>query len=527
MWTVAVSMLNAMSIVSLISLFAKLSFILLLLILILGLLRHESAARRLFVAQLSVLALLLLPVIWHFLPSSHIALPLAWSALTDLPLTLPDLPGLSYFTAAPVAEISAFSWTKFLIIAYASVASILLLRVIISIFRLYRLRVALPYQPSSEISVHTQQQWQNCLTRLCHLYGIKRPVQLIISDRIRSPLSWGIFRPVIMVDYHTSYHFEPDDVLTHELAHIAHFDWISLTLARLAAALYWFHPLVWLMLKQLSFNMECATDDTVLNSGATPSTYANTLMRISQHANTSELAATPLATKGKSLVARIISILEPQQQREAVSKKAWLTSVLATVVLALPLGTLTFIGEQIVWPSTLFAQTQYLNTEAGIKAAEELDKLNNPNFNALAAALRAGNYEIRHSLHVASFRQRAAIAPLVLALHDDKPKLRQLALWGLSEMQFPETAPVIARFLIDQDPSVRAEAVRALGDMHDNTWTPNIIALLKDKHALVRASAAHALGDLADPRSINALKAGLNDTHADVLEEIQWALREM
>jgi hypothetical protein len=516
-----------MQIGGMILLVSKITFVLLLLLLALALLRHESAARRTLATQLSLFALLLLPLLWGVLPSTELALPLAWSALTDAPLVIPDLPGIAWFAPAPEISDSAFSWVKLCLFTYAFIASVLMLNIFWNIYRLNRLPARLPRHLSTEIRLEAQLAWQNSLAKLCQLYAIRRPVRLLISDHVRSPISWGIFHPVIMVDVTTINHFPPDDVLRHELAHIANFDWLSLIFGRVICAIYWFHPLVWLMFRHLTFNMECKTDDVVLTRGATASDYAQTLMQISQQAHAPEPAATPLAGRGRSLVTRLIAILEPATQRQAVSTRMWGWSVFATIAIVFPLGSLAFIGEQISWPDALFKNTAHANVRAGKTAADELDKLNNSNFTTLAQALRTENYEQRHAIDIASFRQRAAIAPLVLALHDTNPKVRRLALWGFGEMRFNETGAVIALMLKDRDALVRGEAARALAELQDTAWTMHIIPLLQDTNAFVRASAAHALGDLRDPRSSAALKAGLHDKHADVLEEIRWALEQV
>jgi hypothetical protein len=516
-----------MQIGGMILLISKISLVLLFLLLALALLRHESAARRTLATQLSLIALLLLPLLWGLLPSTKIVLPLAWSAITDAPLVIPDLPGIAWFAPMPLIESDAFPWVMLCLAIYFFVASLLMLSIFWSIVRLHRLPARLPRQLSTEIRLEAQLVWQEKLTELCQLYSIRRPVRLLISDHVRSPISWGLFHPVIMVDVTTINNFPPDDVLRHELAHIANFDWVSLILGRVICALYWFHPLVWLMFRHLTFNMECKTDDVVLTRGATASEYAQTLMQISQQAQAPEPAATPLAGQGRSLMTRLVAILEPQTQRHAVGTRLWVWSVLATIIITFPLGTLAFIGEQITWPDALFKNTAHVGVHAGKMAADELDKLNNPNFTTLAQALRSENYEQRHAIDIESFRQRAAIAPLVLALHDTNPKVRRLALWGFGEMRFNETGPVIALMLKDSDALVRGEAARALAELQDTAWTMDIIPLLQDTNAFVRASAAHALGDLRDPRSSAALKAGLHDRHPDVLEEIRWALSQL
>jgi HEAT repeat protein len=262
-------------------------------------------------------------------------------------------------------------------------------------------------------------------------------------------------------------------------------------------------------------------------------------MQVSKQADAPHSSVNALAARGKTLMARIMAILEPHRQRAAVRKSTWVVSVIISIVILLPLAAISLTGEQLRWPHALFAQTQHLSngdssgTEnsdknlAGNLAANELDKLHNPNFTALALALRRADFQNRHALEVASFKQRAAIPALVLALHDQRAPVRRLALWGLSEMRFQETAAVIAIMLNDQDPFVRAEAARALGDFAPRHWSLRITALLQDPHPFVRANAAHALGDLADERSLPALQRSLNESDPAALAEIQWAIAEM
>jgi beta-lactamase regulating signal transducer with metallopeptidase domain len=475
-----------------------------------------------------MLGLLALPLVWSLLPSAAVALPLAWSAVTDAPLVLPDLPGLAVLAAPPSGDVDGVAAPAVLVWVYAVVAGLLLLQWGIATVRLARLkrpRAAVVAEGPHGDAAH--RHWLATLEQLRAAFGIQRPVQLLVSDQVRSPISWGVLRPVILVDTVTLESVVPDDVLRHELAHIARLDWLSLMLARIVVALYWFHPLAWLMLRQLQFNMECATDDAVLKAGGLPSGYAKTLVTISQLAHRPERWATPLAAQGRTLTTRIMGILEPHRQRQPVSSRSWMLGVLATLAITLPLGSVALVGEQYRWPQTLFVQPAQLANGAGLTAADALDHLGNPNYTALARALRLGDFEQRHALTSDSFKQRAAIAPLVLALHDANASTRRLAMWGLGEMRFAETGPVIAAMLNDTEPLVRAEAARALAELQNRAWIFHIVPLLQDTQPVVRANAAHALGDLADPRSLPALQLALPDRNDKVESEVRWAIREV
>ncbi len=74
-----------------------------------------------------------------------------------------------------------------------------------------------------------------------------RGCALLMSEDCPGPMTWGVFRPVIML---------PDEaldwpaerlatVLRHELAHVRRRDGLAQALALIACALYWPNPLVW------------------------------------------------------------------------------------------------------------------------------------------------------------------------------------------------------------------------------------------------------------------------------------------
>jgi HEAT repeat protein len=170
-------------------------------------------------------------------------------------------------------------------------------------------------------------------------------------------------------------------------------------------------------------------------------------------------------------------------------------------------------------------------TSPGQAAAAALDRLGDPHSRALASALRSREWSRRAPPppQKQTFNQPAAIEPLRLALGDPDPRVRRIAVWGLSEMRpAPEQlAPSVARLLEDPDPAVRAQAARALGEFGSRDHTARITNLLREPSARVRVEAAHALGDLQDPASRPALQAALSTPDAEVRSKVRWALRRV
>ena len=73
-----------------------------------------------------------------------------------------------------------------------------------------------------------------------------------------------------------------DVVLAHEIAHLAGRDPLRHVAARLAVALYWFHPLAWMAARQATVAREQACDEAVLALGTRPSAYARVLLELAE-----------------------------------------------------------------------------------------------------------------------------------------------------------------------------------------------------------------------------------------------------
>ena len=97
-------------------------------------------------------------------------------------------------------------------------------------------------------------------------HPIRRRVRVRCSDRVDSPLTYGLLRPVILLPKT----LDRSDVsrlafvLTHEMAHIRRFDALSKLLLAAAACLHWFNPLVWWMAREAGRTLELCCDARVV-----------------------------------------------------------------------------------------------------------------------------------------------------------------------------------------------------------------------------------------------------------------------
>jgi TonB family protein len=124
-------------------------------------------------------------------------------------------------------------------------------------------------------------------------------------------------------------------VLLHEQAHIDRRDPLWNLTAQLTRAIYWFHPLVWLVLRQLHSERERACDDAVLASGVRPSDYATHLLACARLA-ASTVPGLPMAHS--NLAMRVEAVLAPALPRAPVSTAQRALLVVACSALLIPLA---------------------------------------------------------------------------------------------------------------------------------------------------------------------------------------------
>jgi beta-lactamase regulating signal transducer with metallopeptidase domain len=141
-------------------------------------------------------------------------------------------------------------------------------------------------------------------------------------DSGRGPMTWGLFRPVILLPKESASWSRERlvTVLRHELAHVARRDSLTQVLTLIGCALYWPNPLVWLGARALRREAEMAADDAVLVSGVRPSTYASELLQIARDCRNRSTVLLPVAMAAPSaLEARVKSVLAPTQSRSGVT----------------------------------------------------------------------------------------------------------------------------------------------------------------------------------------------------------------
>ena len=190
--------------------------------------------------------------------------------------------------------------------------------------------------------VLTDSGWNAQVRALAGDLGIHRHVALLVSDEIEVPITSGIMFPriVLSLDYPEWSPMRRSAILNHELAHIKRLDAFTQALANLATAMYWFHPLVWLMARAMRAERERACDDHVLAAGTKASDYAHELLDIVSGLREPELAAALAMARRSQLEGRVLAVLNPALPRGSVSRRAALALAALTLGIVLPLSAL-------------------------------------------------------------------------------------------------------------------------------------------------------------------------------------------
>lgn len=189
----------------------------------------------------------------------------------------------------------------------------------------------------STVPMEAEPKWAELLRGLRRRLGITRPVSLRRAAGLTVPVTWGWRRPVVMFPDEAEEWSaaERHNALVHEIAHVARGDWAVQLAARVACAIHWFHPLVWLAARRVAAEAERACDDRVLLSGAEGADYADQLVvlaRRAHHGWAANCAAIAMA-RPSALARRVAALLDERTERAVLRRR---TVIVATAVGLLP-----------------------------------------------------------------------------------------------------------------------------------------------------------------------------------------------
>lgn len=267
--------------------------------------RH-NAGTRFAVWFFSVMAIAVIPAItgeWVWRASS--------ASQAHAALTLPD------------------SWALYCFAIWAAVSVWFLIGVARSVAHLRRLRKSCPeidmttLDPALQETIRRQQKM--------------RKVVLCTSSTVQVPTAIGLVNPAVVIPDWVMRELstrEVNQILLHEFAHLLRWDdWTNLAV-QIVKAIFFFHPVVWWIEREVALEREMACDDAVLAQTENPRSYAECLAHLAEKSFLQRTVVLAHAALGRirqttQRVARILESDSGQHQTRVLKPVVSLVAVFA------------------------------------------------------------------------------------------------------------------------------------------------------------------------------------------------------
>ena len=326
--------------------------------------------------------------------------------------------------------------------------------------------------------------------------AIARRARGLFSDEVAQPSAFGrrILLPAAAKTWSAD---RVRVVLLHEEAHAARHDTVIAMIGDAACALYWFHPLAWLVARRARLERERACDDRVLAEGISATDYAAAMLDVARAMTRGHAAAMPMAERSQ-IEQRIRAILDPSTRR----RSAHAAAALIAIILAAPL--LASLNRAVPRPSAI--EPDLLGDAVASPYSERIEP---------PAPPRSVDANGPEAAFIALLAEAAARPPRTSI--DFVP---ERARWALSRARNGTIVAPLIESLRDSDWRVRAYAAWALGHSGDRRATGPLLLLLDEPIWRVRAMAAHALASLGDPAAERAMLDHIADDAWQVRVEV-------
>ncbi len=224
-----------------------------------------------------------------------------------------------------------FGWNLLKILWLCGAVSVSLYIAYLHAASMKKYRTAIPLKESSWIPMWLEQKRSF------------RRITVRVSDEIASPLTYGIFFPVILLPKQSDWADKESMklILEHEAAHIRHLDALKKLCLTISCVCHWFNPLVWLMAALACRDMELACDESVVRAVGRENRklYADLLVELEAKRAGIHLLTSGL---GQSLIReRIFHIMKKKEKASLTGILLSLAMVISciTVYGAMPSGT--------------------------------------------------------------------------------------------------------------------------------------------------------------------------------------------
>lgn len=182
------------------------------------------------------------------------------------------------------------------------------------------------------------EKWQQTLLHFTRRIGIRRVVRLLESAAIKTPMTIGYLKPVILLPIGMVNNLSPQQVeaiLAHELAHIYRSDFLVNIFQAIIETLFYFNPAVWWLSAAVRAEREDCCDDIAILHCNNSLDYAKALVSVQEWGRPRSNFALAFAGSKNRLLNRVRRILNHPQNKSNIMEKFTATCLLLLAVLAL------------------------------------------------------------------------------------------------------------------------------------------------------------------------------------------------
>ena len=379
-------------------------------------------------------------------------------------------------------------------------------------------------------------------------------VSIGFSKQARVPSTIGALRPLVVLPETLCASADEAKLLSvigHEMAHVKRRDFLSNLICELVALPISFHPLTFLIKRQIDRARELACDELVTSHVLAPNLYARSLLWAANVSREYPSEAFVLSIfDGRILEERIVRVMRSNRRLAVGTARVLMFAALSVLCLS-ALSLSMFSLELQSARAAVTESLQSLNLPAAQDPVIPATNTSQPQaqLNSPAADERAMS-----ACQAAKRGDTTAIPSLVAMLGDDSrtqlircwdtgrwspaletfkhPSPGEQAALALASMGRVAFGP-LSQQLTSANATVRRNSAWAIGELTNMVpgeragAVPQLITLLGDSDAWVRMAAARALGEVRDERALTKLVATLSDDNWRVRELAVWALSEM
>lgn len=237
------------------------------------------------------------------------------------------------------------------VLPYLSIAYLGLLALLsIKCIRSYRSTQLIKTEALHRIDVN----WRLFVKKMGNHLGIKNEIKIYLSELVKSPMTIGYLKPVILIPIASINHLTSEQleaVILHELAHIKRADYLINLIQTIIEIALFFNPFTQLIGRQIKQERENSCDDWVLQFQYNPSMYAEALLRIAYMQTQPLLSMQAAGNKEGNLLSRVKRLLNKQEKifnyKQQLIALVLMTGILCSVAWLQPSNQLAAKHEKL------------------------------------------------------------------------------------------------------------------------------------------------------------------------------------